>query len=131
MSGWDAYIKALLGDGKVMTGAAIYGQGATPALWASSSASYVGGPEVLALSQGLTMQPKFDEMSGTGFKVGGTKYMMLHSEQGKIIRGKAGEFATAAALSKKAIIIATGKGTPQEVSACVEKMAADLSSKGF
>ena len=27
MSGWDAYIAALLGDKSVMTGAAIYGQG--------------------------------------------------------------------------------------------------------
>lgn len=30
MSGWDAYIAALLGDKSVMTGAAIYGQSGQP-----------------------------------------------------------------------------------------------------
>jgi len=101
MSGWDAYINALKGDGKVITGAAIYGQGAAPALWAASSASFIAAPEVAALSQGLTNQSAFDGMSGTGFKIGGTKYMKLNSELNKVIRGKAGENASSAAMSKK------------------------------
>jgi len=131
MSGWDAYINALKGDGKVITGAAIYGQGAAPALWAASSASFIQAAEVKALADGLSQQSAFDGMSGTGFKVGGTKYMKLNSELNKVIRGKAGEMAASAAFSKKAIVIATGKGSPQEISAAVEKMAGDLASKGF
>jgi len=135
MSGWDAYINALKGDGKVITGAAIYGQpasaGAAPGLWAASSAAFIQGAEVSALASGLVQQSAFDTMSGTGFKIAGVKYMKLNSEINKVIRGKQGENAASAALSKKAIVIATGKGSPQEISAAVEKMAADLASKGF
>lgn len=57
--------------------------------------------------------------------------MKLNSELGSVIRGKQGENAASAAFSKKAIIIGTGKGSPQEISNAVEKMAADLASKGF
>jgi len=131
MSGWDAYINALRGDGKVITGAAIYGQGATPALWAASSSSFIQPAEITALSGALTNQGAFDGMSGTGFKIGGVKFMKLNSELNKVIRGKQGENAAAAAMSKKAIVVAIGKGSPQEISNAVEKMANDLASKGF
>lgn len=131
MSGWDAYINALRGDGKVITGAAIYGQGPAPALWAASNATFIGAPEIAALSKGLTVEAEFNNMSGTGFKVGGVKFMKINSELNKVIRGKQGENAAAAALSKKAIVVATGKGSPQEISAAVEKMANDLAGKGF
>jgi hypothetical protein len=131
MSGWDAYINALKGDGKVITGAAIYGQGAAPALWAASSSGFIQAPEIATLSSSLTNQTAFDNLSGTGFKVGGVKFMKINSELNKVIRGKQGENAAAAALSKKAIVVATGKGSPQEISAAVEKMANDLASKGF
>lgn len=131
MSGWDAYINALKGDGKVITGAAIYGQGATPALWAASSSSFIAPAEILALHNGLTKETDFNNLSGTGFKVGGVKYMKINSELNKVIRGKQGENAAAAALSKKAIVVATGKGSPQEIAAAVEKMANDLAGKGF
>lgn len=73
----------------------------------------------------------FNNMSATGFYVNGVKFMKLNSELGAVIRGKQGENAVAAAFSKQAIIIATGKGSPPEISNAVEKMAADLSSKGF
>lgn len=63
--------------------------------------------------------------------VGGEKYMKINSEFGKVIRGKKGDQAAAAALSKKTIVVARGKASPQEVSLAVEKMAADLSNKGF
>jgi len=131
MSGWDAYIAALLGDKSVMTGGAIYGQDAAPALWASSSASFIKPEEVAALYKGIKNQADFDAMSGTGFYVNGVKFMKLNSEVGSVVRGKQGENAAAAAFSKKAIIIGTGKGSPQEISNAVEKMAADLASKGF
>jgi len=130
MSGWDAYVNALLGDKSVMTGAAIYGQGATPAVWATS-ANFIKAEEILALSKGLASEQSFNDLNGTGFKINGVKFMKLTSEVGKVIRGKQGENASAAALSKKAIIIATGKGSPQDISNSVEKMAADLASKGF
>jgi len=136
MSGWEAYVNALLGDGTVMTGAAIYGaadeETKTPcSLWAASSAHYIAQSEVQQLFDALKKQPKFDEMSSTGFKVGGVKYMKINSEVGAVIRGKQGENATVAALTKRAIIVATGKASPQEVSVAVERMAADLGSKGF
>lgn len=131
MSGWDAYVNALLGDRSVMTGAAIYGLGTPVGLWAASSASYITQDEVQALHDALNNQSKFDELSSVGFKVGGTKYFKVQSELNKIIRGKQGENATAAAVSKRAIIIATGKASPQEVSAAVERMTNDLASKGF
>lgn len=131
MSGWDAYINALRGDGKVITGAAIYGQGATPGLWAASSASFIQPAEVAILAKGLANQATFDQLSGTGFKIANVKYMKLNSELNKVIRGKAGENSAAIALSKKAIVIAVGKASPQEVSNAVEKMAADLAGKGF
>jgi len=131
MSGWDAYINALRGDGKVITGAAIYGQGATPGLWAASSATFIQADEIKTLSTGLSSQSAFDNLSGTGFKIGGVKYMKLNSELNKVIRGKQGENAASAALSKKAIVVAVGKGSPQEISNAVEKMAADLAGKGF
>jgi len=115
----------------VITGAAIYGQGAAPALWAASSSGFIAAPEIAALSSALTTQSSFDNLSGTGFKVGGVKFMKIDSELNKVIRGKQGENAAAAALSKKAIVVATGKGSPQEISAAVEKMANDLASKGF
>jgi hypothetical protein len=67
----------------------------------------------------------------SGFYINGVKYMKLNSELGSVIRGKQGENAAAAAFSKKAVIIGTGKGSPQEISNAVEKMAADLASKGF
>lgn len=131
MSGWDAYVNALMGDKSVIQGAAIYGQGANPALWAASSANFIKSEEIAALSKALTDEKSFNEMSSTGFTIGGVKFMKINSEANKIIRGKKGEMAAAAALSKKAIIIATGKGSPQDVSTAAEKMAADLSSKGF
>jgi len=130
MSGWDAYIKALKGDGSVITGAAIYGQGATPALWASSP-GFVKADEIAQLHKGLSSESHFNEMSASGFKVAGEKFMKLNSELGKVIRGKHGENAAAAAHSKKAIIVGVGKGSPQDISSAVEKMAADLASKGF
>jgi len=135
MSGWDAYINALRGDGKVITGAAIYGQpasaGGNPSLWAASSATFIGPEEIKCLANGLKDQSTFDGLSGTGFKIGGIKFMKLNSELNKIIRGKQGENAAGAALSKKAIVVAVGKGSPQEISSAVEKMAADLAGKGF
>ena len=67
----------------------------------------------------------------SGFYINGVKFMKLNSEVGAVIRGKQGENAASAAFSKKAIIIGTGKGSPQEISNAVEKMAADLASKGF
>lgn len=67
----------------------------------------------------------------SGFYVNGVKFMKLNSEVGAVIRGKQGENAAAAAFSKKAVIIGTGKGSPQEISNAVEKMAADLAAKGF
>jgi hypothetical protein len=130
MSGWDAYVNALMGDKSVIQGAAIYGKGATPGLWASSP-SFIKSEEIAALSKALTDEKSFNEMSSTGFTIGGVKFMKINSEANKIIRGKKGEMAAAAALSEKAIIVATGKGSPQDVSTAVEKMAADLSSKGF
>jgi len=57
--------------------------------------------------------------------------MKINSEFGKVIRGKKGDQAAAAAFSKRAIVIARGKASPQEVSLAVEKMAADLASKNF
>jgi hypothetical protein len=57
--------------------------------------------------------------------------MKLNSELGSVIRGKQGSTAAAIAFSKKALIIGTGNGSPQEISNAVEKMAADLASKGF
>lgn len=110
---------------------AIYGQGTPTGLWAASSANYITEAEVQQLHDALLNQSKFDDMSAHGFKINNVKYMKINSEQGKVIRGKQGENATAAALSKRAIIIATGKASPQEVSNAVEKMAADLASKGF
>jgi len=131
MSGWDAYINALRGDGSVITGAAIYGQGKPPALWAASSATFIKAEEVQTLATALSDQKAFDNLPANGFQIGGTKFMAIHSEAGKVIRGKKGEAAAAVALSKKAIVFAVGKGSPQDVSVAVEKMAADLASKGF
>jgi len=130
MSGWDAYVNALLGDKSVMQGAAIYGQGAAPALWASSP-GFILAPEVLAIAQGLTNEGKFNELSGCGFKINNVKFMKIGSELNKVIRGKQGELAAACVMSKKAIVIAIGKGSPQDISNAVEKMAADLAGKGF
>src|SRR5665648_60537 len=45
-----------------------------------------------------------------------SQYMKLNSELGAVIRGKQGENAASAAFSKKAVIIGTGKGSPQEIS---------------
>lgn len=128
MSGWDAYINALKGDGSVITGAAIFGQSEPPALWAASSATFISGEEVATLQKGIK---DTSAVQGSGFKIGGEKYMTLHSEAGANLRGKKGEFAAAGAFSKKAIVIAVGKASPQEVSNAAEKMAADLASKGF
>lgn len=83
------------------------------------------------MSKGLTSEAAFNELSGTGFKINGTKFMKINSELNKVIRGKAGEQAAAAAMSKKAIIFGVGKGSPQDIATAVEKMAADLASKGF
>jgi len=131
MSGWDAYVNALRGDGSVINGAAIYGQGDKPALWASSSSSFIKPEEIAAISKGISDQATFDTQSSGGFSVGGEKYMKINSEFGKVIRGKKGDQAAAAAFSKRAIVIARGKASPQEVSLAVEKMAADLASKNF
>jgi len=114
-----------------MTGGAIYGQSEPAGLWAASSATFIKQEEVDKLYKGIKNQSDFDGMSGTGFYVNGVKFMKLNSELGAVIRGKQGENAAAAAFSKKAMIIGTGKGSPQEISANVEKMAADLASKGF
>jgi len=130
MSGWDAYVKVLIGSGSVQ-GAAIYGQGKPPGLWAASSSTFIKPEEVAALSTGLSDQKAFDALSASGFYIGGVKFMKLNSELGSVIRGKAGENAAAVAFSKKALIVGVGKATPQDVSNAVEKMAADLSSKGF
>jgi len=137
MSGWDAYVKALIGDASLITGAAIYGRPAgnnhstAPGLWATSGATFISAEEIFALSGALHNAEKFNSMSGTGFKIGGVKFMKINSEEEKIIRGKAGEYASAAAVSKKAIVVAVGKGSPQDISNKVEKMAADLASKQF
>ena len=131
MSGWDAYINALRGDGSVINGAAIYGQAATPALWAASSNSFLKPEEITAIYKGISDQATFDAQAASGFQVGGEKYMKINSEVGKVIRGKKGDQAVAAAFSKRAIVVARGKASPQEISAAVEKMAADLAGKGF
>jgi len=131
MSGWDAYINALRGDGSVINGAAIYGQGPPVALWAASSATFLQPKEIDKLKEGIVDQATFDAQSSSGFILGGEKYMKINSEQGRVIRGKKGDQAAAACLSKKTIVVARGKASPQEVSNAVEKMAADLSSKGF
>jgi len=130
MSGWDAYINALKGDQSVIQECAIYGQAAAPALWATSS-QFVKAPEIAAISKGLTDKDTFDAQSGSGFIVNGEKYMKINSELNKVLRGKKGEYAVAAAFSKKTIVIGKGKASPQDVSLAVEKMAADLSGKGY
>lgn len=88
--------------------------------------------EIAALSKGCTDQGTFDSQAANGFHVGGDKYMKVASDfSAKIIRGKKGDQAVACAFSKRAIVVARGKGSPQEVSLAVEKMANDLASKGF
>lgn len=132
MSGWDAYINALRGDGSVINGAAIYGQGPAPQLWAASSAQFLKPEEIAAIAKGSTDQATFDQQAATGIYVGGEKYMKVASDfSGKVLRGKKGDQAVSSAFSKRAIVVARGKGSPQEVSAAVEKMANDLASKGF
>ena len=131
MSGWDAYINALRGDGTMINGAAIYGQAAAPAVWAASSASFLKPEEIVAIYKGISDQATFDAQAASGFMVSGEKYMKINSELGKVIRGKKGDQAVAAAFSKRAIVVARGKASPQEISAAVEKMAADLAGKGF
>jgi len=135
MSGWDAYITHLLGDKSVVTGAAIYGKpasaNAAPGLWATSAATFISAEEAKSLVGGIISADAFNGLSATGFRVGGTKYMKINSEEGLVIRGKQGEYAAAAAASGKAVIIAVGKGAPQDISNRAEKMAADLKSKGF
>ena len=106
-------------------------QGATPALWAASSSSFLKPEEIANLSKGITDQGTFDTQAAAGFQVGGEKYMKINSELGKVVRGKKGDQAVAAALSKRAIVVARGKASPQEISLAVEKMAADLAGKGF
>ena len=106
-------------------------QGATPALWAASSSSFLKPEEIANLSKGITDQATFDAQAAAGFQVGGEKYMKINSEVGRVVRGKKGDQAVAAVLSKRAIVVARGKASPQEISAAVEKMAADLAGKGF
>jgi len=131
MSGWDAYINALRGDGSVITGAGIYGAAAQPSLWAASSNSLVSADELKSLYNALTNESAYNAAPASGLYVGGVKYMMINSEAGKILRGKAGENAVAIGLSKKALVLATGKGSPNDISGRVERMTADLSTKGF
>jgi hypothetical protein len=66
-----------------------------------------------------------------GLTVGGVKYMVINSEFGKVLRGKKAESSVAISLSKKAIVVAVGKGAPQDISNRAEKMSGDLASKGF
>jgi hypothetical protein len=66
MSGWDAYINALRGDGSVITGAAIYGQAAQPGMWAASSTSVITADEIKTAYSALTNQATFDSLSAHG-----------------------------------------------------------------
>ena len=77
MSGWDAYVNALLGDRSVMSGAAIYGQGSPAGLWAASSASYITQDEVQVLNDALLDNSKFDALPQTGFKIAGVKFFTV------------------------------------------------------
>lgn len=103
MSGWDAYINALKGDGSVVTEGAIYGQGSPVALWATSS-NFLTQDEANKLGSALANESAFNDMSGTGFTINGVKFMKVHSEVGTIIRGKKGEQSVAAAASGKVSI---------------------------
>ncbi len=125
-----AYVNALVGDRSSIRGGAIYGTGAVPVLWAETP-NFISKEEVKTLVAALTDEAKFNELSAVGFRIDGVKFMKVGSELNKVIRGKKGEMAAAAALSRKAVVMAVGQGTPAEISVAAEKMAADLSSKGF
>lgn len=142
MSGWDAYVAALkVGN---IQHAAIIGRNPV-GVWAHSGAFYQAG-ELEVLVAALTSQASFDQLrlftlslspplipvcaAVNNFKINGQKFLSVGSEFGKVIRGKSGENACAAALSGQTVIIAVGKGSPQEISGAAEKMATDLTSKG-
>jgi len=124
MSGWDAYVNAMV-TGVPEGAAAIYGRGPV-GLWHQSPGFNLTPDQVQALVKIVD-----DPNSATAFHVHDKRFMKLNCEQGFVARGKSGEFAVAAAFSNKAILICYGKTTPNTVSAAVEKYAADLKSKTF
>ena len=127
---WRPYVNALVGDRLTITGGAIYGQGAVPVLWAETP-NFIKPEEVKALVAALTDETKFNELSRLGFRIDDQKFMKIGSELNRVIRGKRGEMAAAAVLSKKAVVITVGKGSPADISVAAEKMAAELSSRGY
>jgi len=131
MSGWDAYIDVLVKSG--CTGAAIYGlnPGGAPALWASYASNQIAADEAKVLHDALSNSSSFSALFGTGFKWGGTKFMAVASEDGIVVRGKAGDQAAVACKTGKAIVFGVGNGSPQIISKGVESLANDLKGKGF
>ena len=127
---WAAYVNALVGDRSSITGGAIYGKAIVPVLWAETP-NFISKEEVKTLVAALTDEAKFNELSGQGFRIDGQKFMKIGSELNRVIRGKRGDMAAAAALSKKAVVITVGKGSPADISVAAEKMAADMASKGY
>jgi len=124
MSGWDAYVSAMVGS--IPEGAAaIYGNGPV-GLWFQSPGFHLTADQVTAMLA-LIKNPD----SGSAFFCADKRFMKLQCEANVIIRGKSGDYACAAAVSNKAILICFGKTTPQNVGFSVEKYAADLKAKSF
>jgi len=105
--------------------AAIYGKGPV-GLWFQSPGFGLTADQVNELVK-LVSNPD----AASAFHVADKRFIKLNCEQGFVVRGKSGEFATAAAVSNKAILILTGKTTPTHVSCNAEKYAADLKAKTF
>ncbi len=123
-------LNKLLENKSIIKEAAIYTQDETPALLASSL-DFIKPEQILALLAGLKQQKEFDELSVNGFKIGEMKFMKLNGELNDVIRGKKDEFAAVAALSKKAVIIAIGEASPQDITLAVEGIADSLKEKNL
>ena len=125
MSGWDAYITALVANADV-TNAAIHGY-PDGGLWATSAGFTVAEGKTLA--DRLTTPGSF---AGQKLTVAGVPYMALSCTTDQLM-GKKGADNVAVVKSGKALLIChgtEGSNAGSLLEAAV-KMAADLASKGF
>jgi len=119
---WQAYTDAINNSGPGVTSSAIHGY-PDGGLWTASGLTLQG-------TEGATVAARFNNpISGDKLVVGGVGYMALNCTQ-ELLTGKNGSNYVAIAKSGRAVIIAVGSNG-SEASNAVEKMAADLVSKGY
>jgi len=128
---WQSYVdQTLVGSGKPDAAAIFSIDGKS--VWASSAGFVIKPEEIETLVKAYGEDKQLQDLAGTGFHIGGVKYLTILSAD-RSIYGKQGKTGIVCVKTKQAILVAHyGEAVqPGQAATTVEKLADYLIGVGY